>query len=163
MSAENAFAGDREVQAAHALIGGFIVRCSALEYRASQMIARWFCNGQKQKYLSYVLHGMSFPQMRQIIEERLTSYHPNPDAIRGAMAEIQPIIERRDLVASGLLSKAYDGSGYLVKSHSGLRYISGADEQDIIAVESLEHWSQQATRLAERLVRLGDELQDKAS
>ncbi len=153
---------DPEIEKAHALIGGFIVRCSALEFRASQLIARWFCADTKGKYLSYVLHGMSFTQMQQIIEERLSAYHPEPQTLRDIMAEIRPIIERRDLVASGLLHKAYDGSGYRIKSHSGLRFLTGPGEEDVLVVDSLFEWSQRATRLAERLVRLGDQLRDRA-
>ena len=152
-----------EVTTAHELIGGFIVRCSLLEYRASQLVARWFCAGQKQKYLSYVLHGMSFRQSRQIIEERLTAYHPDPQALRGIMAEIQPLIERRDLVASGLLAKRRDGAGFCVKSHSGLRFLTAAGEEDIVDVGSLAKWSQKATNIADRLVRLGEQLRESAS
>ena len=95
---------DPEIEKAHALIGGFIVRCSALEFRASQLIARWFCADTKGKYLSYVLHGMSFTQMQQIIEERLSAYHPEPLATRSRRSMIGRI--------SAMMSRSVCGSGW---------------------------------------------------
>lgn len=32
-----------EMLGAHAAIGGFMARCSLLDYRVSQFVARWFC------------------------------------------------------------------------------------------------------------------------
>ena len=62
---------ETEMCAAHAAIGGFIVRCSLLDFRVSQFMARWFCAHEKQKFLSYTLKAMPLAQKRQVIEERL--------------------------------------------------------------------------------------------
>ena len=51
---------DAEMRAAHTAIGGLIARCSLLDYRVSQFIARWFCAHEKQKFLSYTLRAMPF-------------------------------------------------------------------------------------------------------
>lgn len=153
---------EAEVQSAHSTVGGFIARCSALDYRTGQLIARWFCTGDKQKYLSYVLHSMPFEQKRQIVEERLTRYHPAPEDVRATMTEVAAVIARRDLVASGLLSR-FPGGGYCIKSFSGARFLDDPGEEDIIAIDALPEWSERATRLAERLIGIGDQLAERAA
>lgn len=150
------------VEQAHAAIGGFLVRCSALDFRVGQLIARWFCSEDKQKYLSYVLHSMAFPQKRQVIEDRLTSYHPEPEALRHTMGEIAGVFERRELVASGLLSKLRGGE-YCIKSFSGARFLSEAAGRDILPISALPELSERATRLTEQLVASSDRLADRAS
>lgn len=150
-----------KVEQAHAAIGGFLVRCSALDFRAGQLIARWFCSDEKQKFLSYVLHSMDFPHKRQVIEERLTNYHSNPEALRQTVEEIATVFERRDLVASGLLSKMRGGE-YCIKSFSSARFLSEAAGRDILPVAALPELSEHATRLTEQLVAHGDRLADRA-
>jgi hypothetical protein len=71
----------REMDQAHAKIGGFVPRCSLLDYRTSQFIARWFCEGEKQKFLSYTLKAMDFATRRQVIEERLSEWHQESQAL----------------------------------------------------------------------------------
>lgn len=150
------------VEQAHAAIGGFLVRCSALDFRVGQLIARWFCSNEKQKFLSYVLHSMSFAHKRQVVEERLAAYHPEPEALRATMAEAAAVFERRDLVASGLLSRLRGGD-YCIKSFSGARFVSEAGGTDILPVADLPEWSERATRLSEQVVGHGDRLTDHAS
>lgn len=147
---------------AHAKIGGFLTRCSVLDYRAAQLIARWFCTGEKQKYLSYVLHSMEFEQKRQIVEERLTAYHPAPELLRETMAQAALVEERRRLVAKGLLAKSSDGT-LCVKSYAGGRFLSDPTSHDIIPVDELALWSQTAVTLAQRLIELGDQFDLKIS
>lgn len=150
---------DAEMLAAHAAIGGFIARCSLLDYRVSQFMARWFCRHDKQKFLSYTLNAMPFPEKRQIIEERLTNWHKDPVALRAAMAEVAAVLERRNLVARGVLSRRSDG-GLCVKSFSGARFISDEGAVDIIDIADLAAWSERASELTERLMSLGLGLTD---
>jgi hypothetical protein len=148
---------EAEMQAAHAAIGGFIARCSLLDYRVSQFVARWFCSQDKQKFLSYTLKAMPFAEKRQIIEERLTAWHANPEALRQAMAEIAAVLERRNLVATGVLSKRSSGN-LCIKSFSGARIISEPGAIDIIDISDLTTWSERARELGERLGALGASL-----
>jgi hypothetical protein len=151
-------ASDREMELAHASIGGFIVRCSLLEYRMSQFIARWFCEGEKQKFLSYTLQAMKFREKRQVIEVRLSTYHGAPDDLKAAIAEIAPVLERRDLVGSGVLSRLRSTGELCIKSFAGTRFLSGEGEIDIIAIDDLVAWSERASELSERLIKLGSGL-----
>jgi hypothetical protein len=155
------YEADAEMRDAHAAIGGFIARCSLLDYRVSQFMARWFCAGDKQKFLSYTLRAMDFAEKRQVIEERLTNWHQDPDGLRAAMAEIAAVLERRNLVANGVLSRRSSG-GLCIKSFSGARFLSDGDAIDIIAVAELANWSERATELAERLLALGSMLTDSS-
>jgi hypothetical protein len=150
---------EAEMHAAHAAIGGFIARCSLLDYRVSQFMARWFCLEDKQKFLSYTLKVMPFVDKRQIIEERLTAWHSDPSALRQTMAEIAAVTERRNLVASGLLSKTSSGR-FCIKSFSGARIISEEGAVDIVNVSDLSSWSEKASDLAERLLSLSKSLQN---
>lgn len=145
---------DAEMHAAHTAIGGFVARCSLLDYRVSQFMARWFCAHEKQKFLSYTLKAMPFAEKRQVIEERLTNWHKQPDHLRAAMAEVSAVLERRNLVASGVLSRRSSGA-LCIKSFSGARFISDAGAIDIINVDELAGWSEKASELAERMVALG--------
>jgi hypothetical protein len=152
---------DAEMRAAHAAMGGFIARCALLDYRVSQLMARWFCAQEKQKFLSYTLKAMPFAQKRQVIEERLTNWHSEPQALRETMAEIAAVLERRNLVASGVLSRR--SSGILcIKSFSGARFISEEGVIDIIEIADLGIWSERATELSERVIGLAQELKDAA-
>lgn len=152
---------DAEMRDAHAAIGGFIARCSLLDYRVSQFVARWFCAQEKQKFLSYTLKAMPFAEKRQVIEERLTNWHKDPGALRTALAEIAAVLERRNLVASGVLSRRSTG-GLCIKSFSGARFISDEGAIDIIDTAELAAWSEHASELAERMVSLGLGLKDQA-
>jgi hypothetical protein len=145
---------DASMRDAHAAIGGFIVRCSLLDYRIAQFIARWFCAQQKQKFLSYTLKAMPFAEKRQIIEERLSEWHADPAALRDTMREVSAVLERRNLVATGVLSRRSSGA-LCIKSFSGARLISDDGAIDIINVSDLATWSERASELAERLVALG--------
>lgn len=150
---------DAQMLDAHAAIGGFIARCSLLDYRVSQFMARWFCAQEKQKFLSYTLKAMPFAEKRQVIEERLTNWHKEPDLLRAAMADVAAVLERRNLVASGVLSRRSSGK-LCIKSFSGARFISEAGAIDILNVEDLAGWSEKASELAERMVALGLKLTD---
>lgn len=153
---------DTEMRDAHAEIGGFIARCSLLDYRVSQFIARWFSSHEKQKFLSYTLKAMPFAEKRQVIEERLTNWHKDSEALRAAMSEIAAVVERRNLVATGVLSRR--SSGILcIKSFSGARIISDEGGIDIIEIADLAGWSEKASELAERLIALGLGLSDTAN
>lgn len=152
---------DAEMLEAHAGIGGFIARCSLLDYRVSQFVARWFCAHDKQKFLSYTLKAMPFAEKRQVIEERLTNWHKDPNALRTALTEIAAVLERRNLVASGLLSRRSTGA-LCIKSFSGARLISDEGAIDIIDTADLSAWSERASELAERMVSLGLGLRDQA-
>ncbi|WP_219894282.1 hypothetical protein [Aquisediminimonas profunda] len=152
---------DAAMRDAHAEIGGFIARCSLLDYRVSQFVARWFCAQEKQKFLSYTLKAMPFAEKRQVIEERLTNWHKDPGALRSAMTEIAAVLERRNLAASGVLSRR--SSGLLcIKSFSGARFISEDGAVDIINVDDLSGWSEKASELSERMVALGMGLTESA-
>lgn len=153
---------DARMQAAHAAMGGFIARCSLLDYRVSQFMARWFCTQEKQKFLSYTLKAMPFPEKRQVIEERLTNWHKSPDALRATMADVAAVLERRNLVANGVLSRRSTGA-LCIKSFSGARFISDEGAIDIIEIDTLERWSEIASELTERMVALGRELTDRAT
>jgi len=157
----NMLQGDDEMVAAYAAIGGFIARCSLLDYRVSQFLARWFCSQEKQKFLAYTLRAMPFPEKRQVIEERLTRWHANPDALRGAMTEIASVLEHRDLVANGVLSRRSSGA-LCIKSFSGARFLSHDGAIDILDVGTLPQLSERASELAERVIALGLSLKDTA-
>lgn len=155
---------DAEIQMrdAHAAIGGFIARCSLLDYRISQFVARWFCTQEKQKFLSYTLKAMPFAEKRQVIEERLSNWHGDPDALRQAMAGAASIFERRNLVASGVLSRRSSGA-LCIKSFSGARFLSDPGAIDIIDISQLQGLSERATELSEQLIALGLKLRDVAA
>lgn len=152
---------DAQMLGAHAVIGGFIARCSLLDYRVSQFVARWFCAQDKQKFLSYTLRAMPFAEKRQVIEERLTNWHKDPNALRTTLTEIAAVLERRNLVASGLLSRRSTGT-LCIKSFSGARLISDEGAIDIIDIADLAAWSERASELADRMVSLGLGLRDHA-
>jgi len=152
---------DAEMRAAHAAIGGFIARCSLLDYRVSQFIARWFCMNDKQKFLSYTLNAMPFGEKRQVVEERLANWHRDPVGLHEAMAQIAAALERRNLVASGVLSRRSSGA-LCIKSFSGARLISEEGAIDIIGIDDLAAWSEKASELSERLIALGLGLRDSA-
>ena len=149
---------DARMQAAHARIGGFIARCSLLDYRVSQFAARWFCSDEKQKFLSYTLKAMPFAEKRQVVEERLSNWHSEPNKLRETMAGIASVLERRDLVASGMLSRRSSGA-LCIKSFSAARFISDEGAIDIIDIDDLPAWSEMATELSEQLVALSQGLQ----
>ncbi|GGB94729.1 hypothetical protein GCM10011494_11520 [Novosphingobium endophyticum] len=148
---------DDDMRAAHAEMGGLIARCSLLEYRVGQFMARWFCANQKQKFLSFTLKAMPFTEKRQIIEERLSQWHKDPRALRETMTAISALLERRNLVASGVLSRRSSGA-LCIKSFSGARFISDEGAVDIIDIAELATWSEAATELSERLMALGQML-----
>ncbi|HKR17111.1 hypothetical protein [Rhizorhapis sp.] len=152
---------DAEMRAAHAAIGGFIARCSLLDYRVSQFVARWFCTQEKQKFLSYTLKAMPFAEKRQVIEERLVNWHNDAQALRDAMAEISAVLERRNLVANGVLSRRSSGA-LCIKSFSAARFISEEGAIDIIEIAELPIWSERASELSERLIAVGLGLRDAA-
>lgn len=152
---------DAEMRAAHAAIGGFIARCSLLDYRVSQFMARWFCAHDKQKFLSYTLRAMAFAEKRQVIEERLSHWHDDPTALLAAMVEIGAVLERRNLVASGVLSRRSSGA-LCIKSFSAALFISDEGAIDILNIADLSKWSEKASELAERMVALGLGLRESA-
>lgn len=152
---------DVEMRAAHAAIGGFIARCSLLDYRVSQFVARWFCAHEKQKFLSYTLKAMPFTEKRQVIEERLVNWHNDAQALRDTMANVAAVLERRNLVANGVLSRRSSGA-LCLKSFSGARFISEEGAIDIIEIADLPIWSERASELSERLIALGLGLRDAA-
>lgn len=151
---------DAEMSVAHEAIGGFVARCSLLDYRVSQFVARWFCANEKQKFLSYTLRAMPFTEKRQVIEERLSNWHKNPPALRAAMNEISSVLERRNLVANGVLSRRSSGA-LCVKSFSGARFLSDEGAIDIIDIADLAGWSERANELSERLIALAMSLTDE--
>lgn len=153
---------ETEMTGAHTAIGGFIARCSLLDYRVSQFMARWFCAHGKQKFLSYTLKAMPFAEKRQVIEERLTNWHGDPELLRAAMDEIAKVLERRNLAANGVLSRRSSGQ-LCIKSFSGARFISEEGAIDIINVNELAGWSERASELAERMVALGLGLKESAN
>lgn len=153
---------DAEMRAAHAAIGGFIARCSLLDYRVSQFVARWFCTQEKQKFLSYTFKAMPFAEKRQVIEERLSNWHKDPQALRATMAEVAAVLERRNLVARGVLSRRSSGA-LCIKSFSAARFISDEGAIDIINVADLAALSEKATELSERLIGLGLGLRESAA
>lgn len=152
---------DAEMTAAHTAIGGLIARCSLLDYRVSQFVARWFCAHEKQKFLSYTLKAMQFAEKRQVIEERLSAWHQDPDGLRTTMAEVAVVLERRNLVANGVLSRRSSGT-LCIKSFSAARFISDEGAIDIIDIAELATWSEQASELSERLIFLSLGLKDTA-
>ena len=153
---------DAEMREAHAEIGGFVARCSLLDYRVGQFIARWFSAQEKQKFLSYTFKAMPFAEKRQVIEERLINWHNDSNALRAAMTEIAAIFERRNLVATGVLSRRSSGT-LCIKSFSAARLISEIGAIDIIDIADLAGWSEKASELAERLIALGQGLRDTAN
>lgn len=152
---------DARMIAAHAAIGGFIARCSLLDYRVSQFMARWFCGHEKQKFLSYTLKAMAFTEKRQVIEERLTKWHRDPASLRLAMFEVAAVLERRNLVVSGVLSRRSSGA-LCIKSFSGARFISDEGAIDILDIADLAALSERASELSERLIALGMRLDEVA-
>lgn len=150
---------EAEAQDAHRAIGAFVARCSLLDYRVGQYLARWFCEGEKLRFLSYTLKAMPFPEKRVIIEERLAHWHGDPEALRSAMQEIGEVLERRNLAVSGVLSRRSSGA-LCIKSFSGAKFISGPGAVDILDIADLANWSERARELAERLVGLGHLLRD---
>ncbi len=152
---------DSAMHEAHAAIGGFVARCALLDYRVGQFLARWFCSHEKQKFLAYTLKAMPFAEKRQVIEERMTNWHEDPASLRTAMTEIAAVLERRNLVVSGVLSRRSSGT-LCVKSFSGARFISEPGAIDIIDIADLASWSEKASELAERMMALGLGLKEGA-
>ncbi|MXO73011.1 hypothetical protein [Alteraurantiacibacter buctensis] len=150
----DAVISDPAMEHAHSAIGGFVARCALLDYRVSQFMARWFCSHEKQKFLSYTLKAMPFVEKRQVIEERLTNWHTDPEALRTTMSDIASVLERRNLVVSGVLSRRSSGA-LCVKSFSGARFISEPGAIDIIDIADLAALSEKASELAERVMALG--------
>lgn len=157
-----AIENDHKMLEAHAAMGGFIARCSLLDYRISQFMARWFCTQEKQKFLSYTLKAMPFAEKRQVVEERLSNWHPRPDELANVMNTISSILERRDLVANGVLSRRSSGA-LCVKSFSGARFITDEGAIDIIDITDLADWSERATEMCEQMIVLGSELKERAA
>jgi hypothetical protein len=145
------------IDQAHAVVGGFVLRCSLMNYRAGQMIAHWFCTDEREKQLSYVVHNMDFRLKRDIVIERLSRHHPAANELRSAMDEAERIMQRRDLAAQGLLSGPPQGPFFL-KSFSAGRFLRGDGESDILDVAEIPQWSMRATAISEELVRLTDRL-----
>ena len=92
------------VEQAHAIVGGFILRCSVMNYRAGQMIAHWFCSDEREKTLSYVTHSIDFKQKRDIVVERVSRFHTAAAEMVSVMEEADRVMQRRDLSVHGLLS-----------------------------------------------------------
>lgn len=138
---------------AQELVGHFIVHCSLLDYRAGQLIARWFLSDDKLKYLSYVLHPMAFEEKKNVIVERLAEYHTRPHELRAVTEEAGLVMQRRRLVGRGLLSTV-EGR-FCIKSFSASRFLTMAGEDDIIMIDELPEWSARARLAGERLVELG--------
>ncbi len=97
---------------------------------------------------------MQFAEKRQIAEERLTAWHADPEALRQAMAEIAAVLERRNLVATGVLAKRSSGD-LCIKSFSGARSTSEVGAIDIIDISNLAEWSERARELSEHIGTLG--------
>lgn len=140
---------------AHELIGGFVVHCSLMDFRAGQLIARWFCSGDNLRYLSYVLHGMNFEQKKQILAERISGYLPIKHELMLAIAEADRVMQRRELVTHGLLSMS-DDNEYCIKSFSAVRFLHDEGEEDILPLSALPEWSERAKAAGEKLVELAD-------
>jgi len=146
---------------AHEIIGGFLVRCSLMNYRSGQMIARWFSEDERFKPLGYVMHNLSFSHKKDVVALRLTTGHPEADAVRAVMEEADAIMQRRDLVANGLLSGGPKGS-FSIKSHSAARFLMGSGEVDILPVSEIPAWSARAVAASEEIVRLADFMKGRA-
>jgi hypothetical protein len=142
---------------AHAVVGGFVLRCSVLNYRVGQMVAHWFCTDEREKFLSYVAHAIDFQKKKDIVAERLTRYHPAADDLRAAMDEADEVMQRRDLVVHGLLSGPPDGP-FVIKSFSAARFLRGDGQRDILPVDEIPAWSARALAVMEEIVRLTDRL-----
>jgi hypothetical protein len=145
---------------AHAIVGGFILRCSVLNYRAGQMIAHWFCTDEREKFLSYVAHSIDFQKKKDIVAERLTTYHPAAADLKSVMEQAAEVMQRRDLVAAGLLSGPPEGP-FFIKSFSAARFLRAEGQRDILPVAEIPAWSAKAVALSEDLVRLTDRLNKK--
>lgn len=145
------------IDEAHAVIGGFILRCSLMNYRAGQMIAHWFCTDEREKQLSYVTHNIDFRMKRDIVIERLSRYHPAANELMAAMDTAERIMQRRDLAVHGLLSGPPRGP-FFIKSFSAARFLRGENEKDVLPVVEIPQWSTRATAISEELVRLTDRL-----
>lgn len=104
---------------------------------------------------------MPFPEKRQVIEERLTNWHTDPVSLRTAMAEIAMVLERRNLVARGVLSRRSSGA-LCIKSFSGARFFTDEGAIDVINLSDLDSWSARASELCERLIALRMGLRDVA-
>jgi hypothetical protein len=149
---------------AHAVVGGFILRCSVLNYRAGQMIAHWFCTDEREKFLSYVAHSIDFQKKKDIVAERLTRYHPAAAELKAAMGAADEVMQRRDLVVGGLLSGPPEGP-FFVKSFSAARFLRGEGQRDVLPVAEIPAWSAKAVSISEEIVRLTNrmnQLKDKA-
>ncbi len=145
---------------AHEVVGGFILRCSVMNYRTGQMIAHWFCSDEREKLLSYVVHNIDFKAKRDIVIERVTRYHPAADELVALINDADKVMQRRDLAVHGLLSGA-PGGPYSIKSFSAARFLRSDGEHDILPVAELPMWSAKATSISEELVRLTDRLNRK--
>jgi hypothetical protein len=140
---------------AHEVIGGFLVRCSLMNYRAAQMIATWFSEDERFKPLTYVMHDLPFANKRDVVALRLTADHPEAEALRTVMREADEIMQRRDLVAQGLLSS--NGAGvFTIKSHSASKFLRDTDALDILPVDEIPSWSARAVTVCEEILRLAD-------
>lgn len=155
MSLEPAEKSPEGYHYAHEAIGYFIVHCSLMDYRAGQLIARWFCSGDNLKYLSYVLHGMSFRDKKLILAERISGYLPIKSELLKVIDEADLIMQRRELVTRGLLSRSREGA-YCIKSFSATRFLQGEGEEDILLLSELQGWSDRAKVAGEKLVELAD-------
>jgi hypothetical protein len=142
-------------ESAHAVMGGFLARCSLMNYRAAQMIATWFSEDDRFKPLTYVMHDLPFANKRDVVALRLTADHPEADALRAVIEEADRIMQRRDLVAHGLLS-SNGGGVFQIKSHSAGKFLRDTEAPDILAIDELRAWSARAVTACEEMLRLAE-------
>lgn len=137
----------------HEVIGRYIVLCSMLDYRLSQLLSRWFTPKSRLKFLSNVIHSIEPARKREIIRERLSAHHPAGREIIGLIDDVEKVLSRRDLAVHGVLSSTGDG-GYVLKNLASHRALSLESDPDQLRVEDIPTWSQEAMRLTSEVVRL---------
>ena len=137
----------------HEVIGRFVVLCSMLDYRLSQLLSRWFSQGSRLKFLSNVIHNIDPERKLEIIAERLSLHHPAGAAVARLMGEIEPVLRRRDLAVHGVLT-GLSGGRHGLKNLAAHRALDPGEEGEVLPVEEIPAWSQEAMRLTAEVVKL---------
>lgn len=136
----------------HEVIGRFVVLCSSLDYRQSQLLSRYFTPGSRVKFLSNVIHSIPPELKSEIIADRLALYHPKGKELPAHVEQVGAVLARRDLAVHGVLTKTNDG--YVLKNLAAHPIRHNSEILDVLAISEIPKWSQEAIRLTGETMRL---------
>ncbi|HWA22010.1 MAG TPA: hypothetical protein VG735_06405 [Caulobacterales bacterium] len=145
----------------HEVIGRFVVLCSTLEYRQSQLLSRYFTPGSRVKFLSNVIHSIPAELKSEIIAERLSLYHPKGKELPAHVEQVGAVLARRDLAVHGVLTAV--AGGYALKNLAAHPIRHNGEILDELLVSEIPKWSQEAIRLTGETMRLAKLSEEQAA